>query len=393
MQHRTVAVTQVEWVSSCRIVVWGALLTLTTVSPLDLRVDPEAAAAPAFQSLALAALPSPGEDEVNENANVARLMPSIIDVKSAHACDLGVHAEKEQCLQVKGRACMWTRIESRNPRLRVQESNSYCLPCEIDGAEMPCWNVGAWIGDKQVTECVMSCRHQRRIWQPQYACSDGKRVFISKSLCFDRGKQSGSKCMFVTYKDSEGRDHGSCGPCRLDGSGSWGCPSIGEKGPEDGSKVTSCVSQCELPCVGEPDCPETKTPTFMMTLPPTLPLPQTPGVGTGYSPPHRMLSAPGGFPGEPPQELEPDTTAKPVKQARPGFDPSMLGPPPKKYDPVVIYRTPGDYWATTLAPPPLWPPEYWPAPLIVSSLLQDRPLLLRRGTKATLYDKGGSPRN
>merc|ERR1740129_813465 len=102
----------------------------------------------------------------------------------------------------------------------------------------------------------MSCQHQKRIWQRQYACSDGEGVFVSREQCFSRGRHSGSKCLFVTYEDSEGKPQGACGPCEVTGSGMWGCPMVGAEGPVNGSKVLSCQSQCDDPCGGAPGCAE-----------------------------------------------------------------------------------------------------------------------------------------
>jgi len=343
---------------------WSRLLVcvclLTASNSLDIRRGPDV-----YQPPPLGELPSPQEDLTNVGLRVSRLLPSVLNKRSAHACDQGIHANKATCLSTEGRACMWTNVETRNPLLAVQQSESYCLPCEIDGTEIPCWNTGAWIDDRQVTECVMSCKHQRRIWQPQYACSDGNGVFISQSLCFDRGRRSGSKCMFVQYEDENGQAGGSCGPCALDGSGAWGCPAAGAPGPEDGTKVTGCLSQCDMPCGGGKDCPTTVPPPFVVTAPPTLPPPQSPGVGTVDSEADAMLSAPGGFLPEEKAPPPPTTTAPPMiqKLAAKGV---MAGAGywalAKTYDPVILYRTPGDDAATTLTPPPMWPPAWWPSP-------------------------------
>lgn len=339
---------------------WCFVCLLKASNSLDIRRGPDE-----FQPPPLGELPSPQEDLANADVRVSRLLPSVLNTKSAHACDQGVHANKATCLSTQGRACMWTHVETRNPLLAVQQSESYCLPCEIDGTEIPCWNTGAWIDDRQVTECVMSCKHQRRIWQPQYACSDGKGVFISQSLCFDRGKRSGSKCMFIQYEDENGKAGGSCGPCALEGSGSWSCPAAGAPGPEDGTKVTGCLSQCDLPCTGK-DCPTTVPPLFLLTTPPTLPPPPSPGVGTATAEADEMLSAPGGFPPEEKAPPPPTTTPQRwVQKLKTKGGAALKGAGywtlAKSYDPVLLYRTPGDDPATTLIPPPMWPPAWWPS--------------------------------
>merc|ERR1719261_1120341 len=91
--------------------------------------------------------------------------------------------------------------------------------------------------------------------------------------------------MFIAYKDKDGEDKASCGPCQLQGSGGWGCPSVGGTGPVDGSTVVSCLSQCDVLCAGPPACPPT-------VAPPPPPPPPAPGIQGVSSPEDVMLSAP-----------------------------------------------------------------------------------------------------
>lgn len=272
-------------------------------------------------------LPSPEEDQNDADVNIQRAELSPVVTRSPHACDQGNQARKESCLMTEGRGCMWTQVMALKAENRAQQTYSYCLPCELDGQELPCWNPGARIGDKLVTDCQMSCTHQKRIWQPQYACSDGVDNVFSESQCFSRGTQSGSRCMFLTYTDKSGIAKGSCGPCELEGSGTWGCPLAGAEGPEDGSVVTSCRSQC----LGHGSRAEDGEPP-------------SPGVAKTRSPPGKMIAAPEGPP--------PPMPAGPKKKLR----------APSKWQPMVLYRTPGDYAATSLPPMPQWPPSDWEVP-------------------------------
>lgn len=298
---------------------------------------------PFLRQQPLGRLPDPHMDDLDDDAVVTRLLPNIMQQKSAHACDDGEHAAKGRCLSVPGRACMWTSLQGK----WASDTVSYCLPCELDGKEIPCWNSGAWVGGKQVTECVMACPHQKRIWQPDYACANQLGGFISNAQCFDRGKRSGSSCMFVAYDDANGESKASCGPCQLAGTGSWGCPALGEKGPDDGSKVTFCSSQCEeLVCPGSPGCAVAPVQTaFDLQTVRKL----GPGVGKASAPASEMISAPEGLPlnAAPPQI--------------PTVNPLWTTTLPKRYVPVIMYRRPEDVAATSVAPP-TWNPEWfaWP---------------------------------
>lgn len=311
---------------------------------VPVRADAPVSGAPFLINAPLEELPSEQQDAVNPRMRVARLLPdrSSDATLPAHSCDAGDHADKKKCL-AKPRGCMFVHLETKNPLKKVQESKSHCLPCELDGEDIPCWNPGAWVNGFQVFDCVMSCRHQQRIWQPEYACSD-TTGFITQSQCFDRGVQSGSKCMFIAYEDEKGQSKSSCGPCALQGSGGWGCPATGDQGPEAGSKVKSCLSQCAVICPGPPDCPPT-------VAPPPLPPPPAPGVVKVSSPADEMLSAPAAIALP---TVNPYTIAAAAEQSavKAGFKFAST-PPPALYYPVIMYRGPGDYIYTTGPPPTL----------------------------------------
>jgi len=292
---------------------------------------------------ALTVLPSREVDADNTNIAVTRLLRNDVNTKDASACTDGAGdpADKDKCLYKAGRDCMWVSYEGRDPAKAVQTVHSHCLPCELDGQEIPCWNIGAAYAGSEVTECEMSCPHQKRIRQPQYACSD-ESGFITESQCFDKGVRSSSKCMYIQYAKDDGEGKSTCGPCTVDGTGGWGCPPVDGPGPEDGSKVTFCSSQCDVICSGPPDCPPT-------VAPPPPPPPPAPGVVTVGSDPNKMLLAPAPY--DMPT-VNPFAIAYAIADAakKAGW---TIGtpPPPKTYYPVVMYRKPMDYiW--TPAPPP-----------------------------------------
>lgn len=318
----------------------------------------------------LGSLPSPADDARNAAMSVHRLVSTShhTDEVDAHACSMGDQADEKACLGVQGRGCMWTRVETRDPLKRIQASNSYCLPCQLADLEVPCWTVGAWVNGKQVTHCSMSCAHQATLMQPQYACSD-ETGFISQPHCFDKGAKSGSKCMFIAYEDSAGEQKSSCGPCQVDGTGTWGCPAKGQQGPVDGSKVVSCLSQCDVLCAGPPACPPT-------VAPPPPPPPPSPGIVKVASPEDQMLSAPAPFASP---TVNPYTVIQAARDAaeKAGYRVATT-PPPRVYWPVVAYRNPLDYMFTT-GPPPLL--EEPPLPVATSASM----LLKRSQTKAASH--------
>lgn len=240
-----------------------------------------------------------------------------------------------------GRECMWVRSEARDPLASVQDSNSYCMPCEIDGTEIPCWNTGAWVGGKQVTDCAMRCPHQKKIQEPQHACID-ETGFVTGNQCFSRGARSGSKCMHMTYTMEDGSSKATCAPCFVTGTGGWGCPASGSDGPEKGSKVSGCLSQCDVICMGPPDC----APTL---APPPLPPPPSPGVVRTVGDKDSMESAP--FPFALPT-INPYAAAIAASKAAEAAGWVVGTPaPPAMYYPVIMYRKPTDYMATPGPPP------------------------------------------
>lgn len=120
-----------------------------------------------------------------------------------------------------------------------------------------------------------------------------------------------------------------------------------KKGPDDGSKVTFCSSQCEeLVCPGSPGCAVAPVQTaFDLQTVRKL----GPGVGKASAPASEMISAPEGLPlnAAPPQI--------------PTVNPLWTTTLPKRYVPVIMYRRPEDVAATSVAPP-TWNPEWfaWP---------------------------------
>merc|ERR1719401_2912356 len=286
--------------------------------------------------------PSTDEDYMNPEISVYHLNQLLSNARvqgSPHLCDMCDQAVKGECLSVERRNCMWTRVQTRDPFKRIQSAKSYCLPCKLDEEAIPCWNVGAWVNGMQVTHCEMNCMHQERVMQPQYACNDSPGA-LTQSQCFDKGTMSGSKCMFVSFTDKAGGDHGSCGPCELQGTGGWGCPANGAD--FNGGKVTGCVSQCDVLCAGPPACPPTVAP------PPPLP-PPTPGIAKVTADEKEMVITPTNL--EPP--LNPAEGLQAIFEAAEKSGRMLLSTPaPKVYWPVIYYRSPGDYLYTT-GPPPI----------------------------------------
>jgi len=297
-----------------------------------------AGGAPFLQPQPLQELLEPEQDAMRPDLLVARLTGSKAPswkTGPAHACDDGNKAGKNRCLTVPNRQCMWVRLKSHDPRPFVQDEAAYCMPCELDGEEMPCWNSGAWLGASQVQECEMSCLHQKRVLQPQYSCTDFTGV-DSETSCFGRGTQSNSKCMFVSYLDTHGAQKSSCAPCDLKGAGRISCPSPGSKGPEDNSTVATCNSQCEAP-----------RPEAGVVLPAAV---TGPGLGRVTSAEDAMLSAPVSPPLAP---AEDETALATRAQVIAGITtPAPYPPPPPKFSPLVVYKSPQDYKATTVGPLP-----------------------------------------
>jgi len=294
----------------------------------------------------LARLPKEQRDAEETRVEVHRLLPNVAQSGPAEACNVGgEQASKEECLQIPGRGCMWIRMQSSDPALG-QQASSVCLPCVIDGTDIPCWSLGAWAGSKQVTDCVMSCAHQKRVYQPGYSCSEGNAA--SQSQCFERGKLSGSNCMFLSYEDADGQSRAVCSPCSLPGTGTWTCPGIGETGPEDGTKVIACASQCNDE-LGD----------YPTVVPPALAMP-SPGLVSVDSPANVMINAPSNI-----AVVQPVSTVSPAAAAMAAAQATApLTPQPNYYFPVLLYPAPEEVFATTIAPMPaslpLWPSAWHP---------------------------------
>eukprot|EP00933_Yihiella_yeosuensis_P052933 TRINITY_DN5108_c0_g1_i1.p1 TRINITY_DN5108_c0_g1~~TRINITY_DN5108_c0_g1_i1.p1 ORF type:complete len:396 (+),score=92.99 TRINITY_DN5108_c0_g1_i1:130-1317(+) len=297
----------------------------------------------------LSRLPDELSDQRNPNSIISRLSGAASggdEQASAHACDMGTRAPKNDCLSVEGRGCMWVELDNHDPSPFAVKSSAYCMPCEIDNEAIPCWTPGAWIGSEQVKSCQMSCRHQTRVVQPQYVCSDFVGV-DSITSCFNRGQKSGSKCMFMTYKDKEDKMRSSCAPCEVDGVGKINCPDIGGKGPEEKSSVQTCESQCEAPR------PEVQAGLVILA---PIGFPASPGLSVVDGPADEMVSAPNAPPAP---SAEQELALKSSAEAMAGFiPPPVFPPPPPKYFPVVVYRSPKDETADDLNPLPArmdWP--------------------------------------
>jgi len=313
--------------------------------------------------------PSPAENMKDTTMHVTRggLHRYETDTASPHICDLGDQADEKECLgkTKEGRSCMWTRVETQDPLKRIQASNSYCLPCRLDDQAIPCWNVGAWVGDKRVTHCEMSCEHQQTIQQPEYVCSDTSG-FISQSQCLSRGAATGSRCMFIAFENEKGESQSSCGPCEVQGTGGWGCPTTGGPGPLSGTTVKSCLSQCDVLCTGPPACPPT-------VVPPPPPPPPSPGAVKVSAKEDEMVSAPA--PWVVPT-VNPYTIIQAARDAavKAGMPVASTSPPPKVFWPVVYYQAPADLQYTT-GPPPVLEPEAPLPPPSMAAKLPDPPEL------------------
>jgi len=362
--------------AQCRLL---GLAALVLTAPVQAQPGAPYNGAPFLRPASLAALPAHHDDEEDPNMQVQRLMPNEINKAGPDSCAMGDQADKGACLSNPDRPCMWVRKEARNPLLPIQPSNSYCLPCDIDGQEQPCWNVNAWVGGMQVTACEMTCSHQTKIRQPEYACID-ESGFITTSQCFDKGVRSGSKCMWLAYKTKDGVQKSTCGPCFVSGTGGFGCPPAGGPGPEGDSTVTSCVDQCAVICHGPPGCPPT-------VAPPPPPPPPSPGVvmttlpDKDADPEDVMLIAPA--PVAMPT-INPYAVAQAAMEAakKAGW---AIGttPPPKSYDPVIMYRRPMDYMFTPGPPPAMIAAPAPPGALLQRAALttpatQDKQALLRK---------------
>lgn len=278
-------------------------------------------------------VPSIEADGADPSMTAFRLRRNLINKKGAEACSMGDQAGKQACLMNPDRECMWTHVMGAGNPSGIEDEYSYCLPCEIDGQKIPCWNINAMVGGLKVLECEMSCPHQQRLIVPEYGCIDSTG-FISQSRCFDKAKASKSKCMFIAYKDGKGKRKSTCGPCYVSGTGGWGCPQVGGPGPEPDSKVYHCLSQCDVLCHGPPHCPPT-------AAPPPLPPPPSPGIVETAADPSEIMLAPRPIPVLPPN---PYAIAQAAANAAKAAGWKIGKPPaPRSYFPVIMYRSPSDY--------------------------------------------------
>eukprot|EP00392_Amoebophrya_sp_AT5.2_P012049 g12143.t1 len=279
---------------------------------------------PFLLKLPLQAMPTEEADDLDSTLLVTRERFYNRNSKAPSACDLGENPTKADCLAVQGRECMWVSLASGG----IRNAKSACMPCEIDRAPIPCWNVGATVGGDTVEECSMQCPHQSQIRQPQYACVE-ESGFLTQAQCFDLGTKSNSRCMYLTYEN----DLGVCAPCEVAGTGTWDCPSSGKFG-----KVVGCESMCAAP---PPPLPPHITPP---KDPPESPGLRRVSLGTAKE----MVDAP--FPVPPPAPPSPEelvaaaTAAREAAALASGTTPA---PPLPFYAPVVMYRKPEDYMAQT----------------------------------------------
>lgn len=275
-----------------------------------------------------------GED-LNEKITQLSFKAVTQKTGAAHSCDDGKQADKNRCLSVPNRKCMWVRMESF-AAVGATTEESYCMPCELDGEKLPCYSQGSTIGSMKVANCEMSCLHQSEVIHPESACS-GSGGGDSEASCLARGASIGVKCMFISFAAKDGSSKGSCSPCSMAGVGMWGCPAKGATGPEANSSVTGCISQCELEELPNGKAIPTAAPT-------------SPGAIRVSAPANAMMSAPYGIPEK--------SVAAPTKA--PAL--AVASPAPKRDFPVVVVAPPEDYAATTVEPLPAAPAQ-WPVQL------------------------------
>jgi len=233
----------------------------------------------------LESLPSILSDEESSVMSINRLLPNFHNTKEEAVCRGA--GGKDACLGVEGHDCMFISMFAQTID-GMGKSTSHCIPCVVEGEDIPCLALGTAVDPGwTVTDCAMRCPHQKVIADPGKACCD-QSGFITQGQCFDRGTKAGAKCMFHSYVIPNGAQKSICGACKIPGGG-FGCTAVGDDGPEDGSKVTFCLSQCDVICMGPPDCPPT-------VAPPPPPPPPSPGiVETSLKDNHQMLIAPRPF--------------------------------------------------------------------------------------------------
>ncbi|CAD7969101.1 unnamed protein product [Amoebophrya sp. A25] len=286
----------------------------------------------------LQAMPTEALDDEDTEMMVSRERYYARNAKGPEACtSIGQNPLKEDCLSVEGRDCMWVSLQSGG----IRNAKSYCMACDIDRQEVPCWNKGATVSGDVVEECEMRCPHQKQIRQPEYACID-ESGFLTQAQCFELGTASNSRCMYLSYEGGDGAPASACAPCEVAGTGTWDCPATGSEGKL--GKLVGCDSMCAAP-------PPPPPPGVVPPPPP----PENPGLrGTSLkqaSAEHAMIDAP--FPVAPPDPPSPQeivAAAEAAKAAAALASGTTPAPPLPFYEPVVMYRTPADYMANMPLP-------------------------------------------
>jgi len=181
--------------------------------------------------------------------------------------------KKDVCLAKNNGKCMWLELDTKN----------LCLPCDWDGAEVPCAPLGATYPSGKVKSCSMACSHHKLITRVS-PCTDVSGD-IARTDCWGKGASSEAKCMWTAYKTELGARKTMCGPCRVVGAGEVAPYAPGDTGPEPGSRVEESYSQCldesneyGIPCDsinGIPavtPCKPTPAPTMPGGVPPPVTL-------------------------------------------------------------------------------------------------------------------------
>eukprot|EP00933_Yihiella_yeosuensis_P059120 TRINITY_DN6004_c0_g1_i1.p1 TRINITY_DN6004_c0_g1~~TRINITY_DN6004_c0_g1_i1.p1 ORF type:complete len:988 (+),score=190.01 TRINITY_DN6004_c0_g1_i1:193-2964(+) len=189
-------------------------------------------------------------------------------------CTSGHDVTRDQCLS-KGK-CMFLELETHN----------LCLPCEWAGNPIPCEPAGTYYGDQGVVKsCDMTCPHQHLITRVSL-CTDLSGN-INLEDCYAKGLSAGVKCMWTSYSNpSTGVRKTMCGPCLVNGIGTVDPYIGGTIGPEPGTLVDACFSQCQdaelgldKPCFDPAvDCPDRKN-VIDPSKPQLVPLEGLQGVG------------------------------------------------------------------------------------------------------------------
>lgn len=141
---------------------------------------------------------------------------------------------RDACL-AKNAGCMWLQLEKQN----------LCLPCVWDGIDLPCAASGSIFPQGRVETCEMACGHQKVITKVS-PCSDVTGQ-ITKKACYALGDAAQTQCMWTSYKTASGISRSMCGPCLVPGTGKVPLYGPGNVGPEPGSRVEECSSQCSPP--------------------------------------------------------------------------------------------------------------------------------------------------